>query len=163
MEPKPLDPVAPVELTEGQRRHLGVFLHQIEAAVAEVGWLSGRGPQDRILQVDVADLPAGFGVRVQAEVDRIRRALETLAARFGLEPDRRSRLRRAQALLVTAIVVIEDANSRALKGYGPVDAALSQGLDPVLDAISRALRAMMATLLAAGTPDDHPSNPGGSA
>jgi hypothetical protein len=164
MPPSPLEPVDPLELTEDQRRHLGVFLNQIEAAVVEVMSLSERGLQDRILQVDVADLPAGFGVRVQPEVDRIRRAIETLVARFGLEPDRRSRLRRAQALLVTAIVVIEDTRSRAaLKGFGPVDAAVQRGLDPVLDEISRALRAMTATLLAADAPDGQPSNAGGAA
>src|SRR6266536_2858495 len=129
MPSNPLNPVAAVELTDDQRRHLRVFLHQVEAAVAEVVWLAERGPQDRILQVDVADLPAEFGLRIQPEVERIRRDIETLAARFGLEPDGRSRLRRAQALLVSAIVVIEDANSRALKGYGLVDAALSRELD----------------------------------
>ncbi len=162
MPSNPLNPVAAVELTDDQRRHLRVFLHQVEAAVAEVVWLAERGPQDRILQVDVADLPAEFGLRIQPEVERIRRDIETLAARFGLEPDGRSRLRRAQALLVSAIVVIEDANSRALKGYGLVDAALSRELDPVLDEIGQALRAMTDALLTPGAPPDHTSNSGGS-
>jgi hypothetical protein len=161
MPSNPFNPVAVVELTEDQRRHLRVFLHQVEAAVAEVVWLAEWDPQDRILQVDVADLPAEFGLRIQPEVERIRRDIKTLAARFGLEPDRRSRLRRAQALLVSAIVVIEDANSRALKGYGLVDAALSRELDPVLDEIGQALRAMTDTLLMPGAPPDRPPNSGG--
>jgi hypothetical protein len=163
MPSNPLDPVTPAELTEDQRRHLRVFLHEIEAAVAEVIWLAERGAQGRILRVDVADLPADFGLRIQPEVERIRRDIETLAARFGLEPDRRSRLRRAQALLVTAIVVLEDTRSRALKGYGQVDAALSRELDPVLDDISQALHAMTDTLLTPGAPPDHASISGGSA
>ncbi len=153
MTSSPSEPVVPAELTEPQRRHLRVFLHQIEAAVAEVVWLTEHGPQDRILRLDLADIPAEFGLRIQPEVARIRRGLETLAARFGLEPDRRSRLRRAQALLVTAMVEIEDATSRALKAYGPVDASLPQQLDPVLEEISRALRTMTSILLTPVAPD----------
>jgi diadenosine tetraphosphatase ApaH/serine/threonine PP2A family protein phosphatase len=71
--------------------------------------------------------------------------LENGACRFG-------------RMLVSAIVVIEDANSQALKGYGPVDAALSRELDPVLDEIGQALRAMTDTLLTPGAPRDGPSN-----
>jgi len=119
-----------MELTESQRRHLRVFLHQIETAVSEVVSLAGGDPEYRMLLTDVADLPAEFGVRIQPEVDRIRSAIRVLASRFGLEPDHRSRFRRAQAVLVTAAVEIEDATSRALRAYGPVDAALSAELDP---------------------------------
>jgi hypothetical protein len=142
------------ELNEAQRRHLRVFLHQTEAAVSELVALAERSPENRLLRTDLADLPADFGRRIQPEIDSIRQTIGALAHRFGLEPDRRSRFRRAQAVLATAAVEIEDATSRALHAYGPVDAALSEELDPLLEEIGCALRAMTAALLAsAGHPN----------
>jgi hypothetical protein len=146
------------ELNEAQRRHLRVFLDQTEAAVSEVVALAEGSPENRLLRTDVADLPADFGHRIQPEIDSIRRSIGTLAERFGLEPDRQSRFRRAQAVLVTAAVEIEDATSRALRAYGPVDAAVSRELDPLLEDIGRALRAMIAALLASAAHPDQGCN-----
>lgn len=140
------DPV-PVELTESQRRHLRVLLGQIEAVVAEVVRLAEQAPAERALLIELADLPLGLGARVQAEVESVRQGIAMLAARFGLEPERRSRARRAQALLGVAAVDAENAGSRALKAYGPVDPALSEALDPMLGEIGRALRAMASALV----------------
>ena len=140
------DPV-PVELTESQRRHLRVLLGQIEAVVAEVVRLTEQEPADRALLIDLADLPMDLGPRVQGEVASVRQGIAILAARFALEPERRSRARRAQALLGVAAVDAENAGSRSLKAYGPVDPALPQELDPTLEEIGRALRAMASALV----------------
>lgn len=150
------------ELNEAQRRHLRVFLHQTEAAVSELVALAGGSPENRSLRTDVADIPADFGRRIQPEIDRIRRTIGALADRFGLEPDRRSRFRRAQAVLVTAAVEIDDATSRALRAYGPVDAAVSGELDPLLEDIGRALQAMTAALLASAAYPDQACDTGQS-
>ena len=137
----------PVELTESQRRHLRVLLGQIEAVVAEVVRLTEQEPAERALLIDLADLPLDLGARVQAEVESVRQGIAMLAARFALEPERRSRARRAQALLGVAAVDAENAGSRALKAYGPVDPALSEVLDPMLEEIGRALRAIASALV----------------
>jgi hypothetical protein len=137
----------PVELTESQRRHLRVLLGQIEAVIAEVVRLTEQEPADRALLIDLADLPADLGPRVRGEVESVRQGIAILASRFALEPERRSRARRAQALLGVAAVDAENAGSRALKAYGPVDPALSEELDPMLDEIGRALRAMASALV----------------
>jgi hypothetical protein len=139
------------ELTEPQRRHLLVFLDHVEAAAAEVARLGGLPPAERTLTIDEADLPAGFGDRVRPEVTRLRRDIETLAARFGLGTERRSRLHRVQALLVAAAVQVEDAGSRALRAYGPLECDLPQQLDTVLDDIADALGAMLSALVPPGT------------
>ena len=115
-----------------------------------------------MLRTDVPNLPANFGRRIQPEIDRIRRIIGALAELFGLEQDRRSRFRRAQAVLVTAVVEIADATSRALRAYGPVDPAVSRELDPLLEDIGRALRAMTAALLASAPNSDQGCNSGES-
>lgn len=138
------------ELTEPQRRHLRVFLDHVEAAATEVARLGGLPPARRTLTIDEADLPARFGDRIRPEVARLRRDIDVLAARFGLEPERRSRLRRVQALLAAAAVQIEDAGSRALLAYGPVERDLAPQLDPVLDDIADALGAMLSALAPPG-------------
>lgn len=146
MTSNPLEPVA-VQLTESQRRHLRVLLGQIEAVVAEVARLVDREPADRVLWIDLPDLPGEVGPRLEAEAASVRRSIALLASRFALGPERRSRARRAQALLGVAAVDAENAGSRGLRAYGPVPPALSAELDPVLDEIGRALRAMAAALL----------------
>lgn len=138
----------PIDLTECQRRHLCVFLDHVEGAVAEVMWLAELEPVQRTLTIDQADLPPGFSARISPELERIRQAIGTLAARFGLEPERRSRLRRVQALLLGAVVQIDDAGSRSLRAYGSVEPGLPLQLDPVLDDIGDALGAMISALLA---------------
>lgn len=137
---------ASADLTEPQRRHLRVFLDHIEAAVAEVVRLAGPHVAHRTLTVDAADLPPGFAARIRPEADRIRWGVEMLAARFALESERQSRLRRVQALLIAAAVEIEDTGSRSLLAYGPVDGEIPGRLDPVLDEIGRALGVMLAAL-----------------
>ena len=139
----------PVELTESQRRHLRVLLGQIEAVIAEVVRLAEQEPADRALLIDLADLPVDLGPRIQGEVESVRQGIAILASRFALDPERRSRARRAQALLGIAAVDAENAGSRALKAYGPVNPALSGELDPMLEEIGRALRAMASALVEA--------------
>jgi hypothetical protein len=134
------------DLTEPQRRHLRTFLGHFEAVAAEVVRLAESPLTDRALAVDEFDLPAGFNDRVRPEFERIRRSLETLAARCGLEPERRSRRRRVQALLIAAVVEVADADSRGLAAYGPVDPGLSGQLDPLVEDIGNALGAILSTL-----------------
>jgi hypothetical protein len=159
MASSPSEPTGPAELTEPQRRHLRVFLHQIEAAIAEVEWLTEQVPQSRILRTDVADLPPDFGARIRSEVARVRHGIQTLAVRFGLGSTPWSRFRRAQAILVTAGVEIEDTTARSLRAYGPVHPALERELDPVLEDISHALRIMASVLVTSGAPADQPPRP----
>jgi hypothetical protein len=99
------------------------------------------------------DLPHDFGARVRPELERIRRDIEVLATRFGLERERRSRVRRIQALLVAAAVEVQDAGSQSFRAYGSVEPDLARDLDPLLEDIAEALGAMISALLA-GAPND---------
>jgi hypothetical protein len=132
-----------VAITESQRRHVAVFLAQVEDAVAEVERLATAPPSSSRLRADDPDLPPGFGSALTPEIERVRAGLVSLADRFGLAPLQKSRAREVQGLLSIAIVQLEDAGSRGLKGYGTIDPQLAPLLDPAL----QDLRAGLARIL----------------
>jgi hypothetical protein len=71
-----------------------------------------------------------------------RTTLTTLTCALGLTPSTPSDLRTFQALVVSALVVLEDAFSWKLKGYGAVDPQLPAVLDPLLERLHAQLVAI---------------------
>jgi hypothetical protein len=135
-----------VAITESQRRHLAVFLAQVEDAVAEVERLATAPPSSSRLRTDDLDLPAGFGPAVSPEIERVRAGLVALADTLGLVPLQKSRTREVQGLLSIAVVQLQDAGSRGLKGYGSVHPQLSPLLDPALQELRAGLARILAML-----------------
>jgi hypothetical protein len=123
-------------LTEPQRRHIAVFLQQVEEALDEVESLAATPtPGRRIFRVDVNDLPEGFGNSIEPEVLRIRAGLRSLVEQLGLESHPRSRARQVQSLILTTLVQVEDTGSRGLRGYGPLGSVVFSIIDPALTEI----------------------------
>jgi hypothetical protein len=135
-----------VAVNDSQRRHLAVFLAQVEDAVAEVERLATSPSSSSRLRTDDPDLPRGFGAAVSPEIERVRAGLVALADRLGLAPLQQSRAREVQGLLSIAIVQLEDAGSRGLKGYGAVDPRLPALLDPALQELRAGLARILAML-----------------
>jgi hypothetical protein len=101
----------------------------------------------------LADLPTDFSRAIAAELKRARAQFSALAVSLGLERGERSRAREIQGLLVTMIVQAEEASSRGLRGYGPVDPSLPSVLDVRLDEIRVAFLRILACL---GVRASHP-------
>jgi hypothetical protein len=133
-------------LTEPQRRHLMVILDRIEAALAEIVSLATAPRSDGTLVLDLPDLPADLLARVRPELNRVHRSILTLATRFDLDRQPRSRRRRSHALIGTAIVQAEDAKGAALRAYGPVEPSVVRELDPIMHEIGQALAAIAAAI-----------------
>jgi hypothetical protein len=136
----------PPRLTEPQRQHLTVALAHLEDAVAEVEHLATAPSRDSALTTELRDLPAGFAAAIAADLGRVRACLAGLARAFGLEPRQQSRAREIQGLLVITIVDAEEAGSKGLRGYGPVDPRLPAVLDPALAELRVTLTRMAARL-----------------
>jgi hypothetical protein len=128
-----------MQLTDNQRRHLTVFLAQVEDAIVSLEWLAAARPHPRALRTDHQDLPHGFASAIQEELAPIRAGLAELAETFGLQPLGRSRAQEALGLLTIAIVQVEEAGSRGLRGYGEVDPEVPAVLDPALGRLRAAL------------------------
>jgi hypothetical protein len=115
------DSSLPQGLTEPQRRHVAVFLQQVEDALAEVELVAaGQATGPKLLRQEVDDLPPGFEDAVRQPMQRIRARLDALIRALGLESQFRSRSRHLQSLLLTTMVQVEDTGSRGLRGYGPI-------------------------------------------
>ena len=152
----PGDPDGAIRLNEPQRRHLAVFLQQLDRGLAEVEQLATAPPSRGILRVEQDDLPPDYAASIHADLRDLRARIHSLVHRLELQPSERSRRRRTLALLLTMIVQLEDAGSSGLRGYGPVDASVPAHLDPALAAMRSALQRMGAVLEpsgpASGTP-----------
>jgi hypothetical protein len=133
-----------MHLTENQRRHLTIYLAQVEDAVESVERLATTPAGERALRIDRRDLPDDFARASRDELAAVRGGLAEVARALGLEPLERSRAQEALGLLTIAIVQLEDAGSRGLRGYGEVDPAAPAVLDPAL----ARLRAMLARVAA---------------
>lgn len=121
-----------MNITESQRRHLSVFLAQVEDTLFEVERLATTPPSRKLLRADRNDFPPGAAASVAPELASIRTDLEALIRTLDLEPLDGSRAREAQGLLAMAIVQLEDAGSRGLRGYGELDPDLVGVLGPAL-------------------------------
>jgi hypothetical protein len=83
-------------LTEPQRRHVSVFLQQVEEALDEIERVAYEAPSDaKLFRTDIADLPDGFGAAFEPEASRIRAQLKDLAEGTAVPlhlPERRTQL-----------------------------------------------------------------------
>jgi len=138
-------------LSDGQRRHIAVFLTRLEETLDDIEWLATQPLRsDRVLARERADLPAGYREAMRGDVTALREDIRRLAEALQLAPREQSRARQARALLGTALVQLEEARARSLRAYGPVDAAASSGLDPALEAIRTRLARLLHRLTHAG-------------
>lgn len=140
-----------MRLTESQRRHLTVFLAQVEDAVESLERLAHDPAHRRALRLDRADLPRDFAPASADDLAQVRAGLAQVAHGLQLQPLERSRRREAMGLVAIAIVQLEDAGTRGLRGYGEVDPDLAEMLDPVLARL-RGLLARVAGRLSTGAP-----------
>lgn len=132
-------PDQPPPLTDAQRRRLAVFLEIVDRGLTEVLGASRPAATPGILASEADDLPPEFARSVATDAEAAREELRGLVERLDLAGTQRSRRKRLRALLVSMIVNLEDAGSRGLRGYGPMNGEISQAIDPVLQAIRERL------------------------
>lgn len=145
-----------MKLTDNQRRHLTVYLAQVEDAVESLERLATTEASHRVLRIDRRDLGGDFGSATGEDLAHVRAGLAELARSLHLEPLERSRAQEALGLLTIAIVQLEDAGSRGLRGYGEVDPELPALLDPALGRLRALLARVVARLSAREErPDAH--------
>jgi hypothetical protein len=137
-----------MNLTDNQRRHLTVYLAQVEDAVESLERLVTDRTSERFLRIDRKDLPEDFGPASRDDLAQVQTGLAEMMNSLHLEPLERSRVQEALGLLTIAIVQLEDAGSRGLRGYGEVDPDVPAVLDPALGRL-RDLLARVAARLSA--------------
>jgi hypothetical protein len=135
-------------LTEGQRRHLVASLGRIERHLHELQALLGDrvGPGSGFAEGHGGKLPAAARVAVRQPIGDAMATLGELGSRFGLTARQRSRFSSMQAMVIASVVLIEDASSRHLAAYGPVDPRLPDLLDPMLERLRAQLMAVAGAL-----------------
>lgn len=135
-------------LTDGQRRHLSASLEHVEMALEEIEALATPGASHKpvVLIHMLRDLPPGFDQEVHAPLARARALIEEIAATFRLHPNHSSAQRTVQTLALSSLVVLEDAFSRRLHGYGDVHPRLPGLLDPALARLHAEMAAVGAAL-----------------
>ena len=147
----PANRSSPDLLTDGQCRHLSASLEHVEMALGEIQVLvTGNASHDPTPLIHmIRDLPPGFDEAVTAPLARARGIIGELAATLRLRPNQSSARRTVQSLVLSSLVVLEDAFSRRLRGYGAIHPQLPGMLDPGLTrlhaevaAIAEALRTL---------------------
>ena len=146
-------------LTEGQRRHITASLAHVAAGLAEIESIATeRDRQGRsLLDGMTRDLPDGFERAVELPLAGAYAALADLVEALDLEPKAGSAARTVQALVISSLVVLEDAGTKYLRGYGPIHYALPQALEPAL----QRLHVHVATIGEILTASSRESSPGG--
>lgn len=141
-------------LTEGQRRHLVASLANVAAALVEIEAIAkerGSIPPGPLAKV-ANDLPPGFDSAIEQPLNRARAALEALIAALDLQAPDGSARRSIQALVMSSLVILEDAGTRNLHGYGKIHPSLHDLLDPALSRIHEEIRAIGEALSAEPRP-----------
>lgn len=111
--------------TEPQRRRVAAILSEVEGAVNEgTRLLRQAGGLD-----PVARREAG------AELDRLGEETRHAMAALGIVPQQVPRARRLRSLLLAQRVRLLDCYAAKLGGYGTVDPALADLLDPWIDSL----------------------------
>lgn len=137
----------PDGLTEPQRRHVAVFLQQVEEALDEIERAAGSlNSEPKLFRIDINDLPPGFHQAIEPTIRRVRARLKQLVEGLGLESSPKSRSRHIQALVLTTVVQVEDTGSRGLRGYGPIGPVVVDVIDPALADIHKELEGIAARL-----------------
>jgi hypothetical protein len=132
-------------LSDGQRRHVGVFLAQLEEALDEIEAAARppEAPSRNVLTREQADVPAGYGEAVAADLLAVREGIRRLARAFHLTPTDRSRARRVRALLGAMMSLLPETRSDSLRAFGDLDPSVADALDPALDALRARLTDML--------------------
>jgi hypothetical protein len=131
---------------------LTILLARLEDLLCDIERLAtgdARGAGERVgrvLRVDHDDLPSGFGAAIRHHLEGLHTRISRLARGLDLPAERESRARAVGALLVSAIVGLEDSGARGLRGYGPLDPTIYTVLDPMLDEMRTELVAVAAVL-----------------
>jgi hypothetical protein len=128
-------------LTDDQRRHLVASLGRVERLLRELVVAAGGTAEDvpAVLRRATSDLPPSFWSKAQQPVEEAVATIGEIVATFGLNGSRYSRFSQVRALIVTSLVVVEDAASRTLRGYGAVHPRVPEVLDPLLDRLHEQL------------------------
>lgn len=138
----------PVILNEAQRRHFGVLLGMLEDTLFAIERIAREDTEPARLRGVEHDLPGGFEAEMQREFAPVRARLHALADGLGLDMRLESDARRAHALLMAAIVRLEDSTSDRVRGYGAVDPSVSRVMDPVIGEMHASLTRLAARLAA---------------
>ncbi|HEY7029191.1 MAG TPA: hypothetical protein VH438_16370 [Gemmatimonadales bacterium] len=129
-------------LSVGQMRHLTASLAQVERHLLEILALVDKprgSPTPTLFGRETPDLPAGFGETARPSIASASATLTELVSTFGLQAPDFSQFRTVQALVITSVVVVEDAASRHMRGYGQIHPELPRMLDPLLSRLREQL------------------------
>ena len=121
-----------VRLTPSQRRRLVVALGRAEAALDAVRRADVTPVTSLRLSRETPDLPAPLPAQLHDLADRLEHELRALADGLGLQPLVSSRRRHLLSLCTTTAIGLRESGSRSLRGYGAVDPAVAEIVDPVL-------------------------------
>jgi hypothetical protein len=132
-----------VTLNANQRRHYGILFAGLEATLAKVETAVVAPPSPLIA---TADLPPSFREGAQPILSRVRQELRRLVQGLGIETHPISQRQTCRALLASEISRVEESYSSHLRGYGPIDASVSETLDPLLREVRADLGHLVALL-----------------
>ena len=121
-----------IRLTPSQRRRLVVALGRAEAALDAVERTDGAPATALRLSREAPDLPTRLPGRVRELAGTLAREIRTLADDLSLHPLVSSRRRHLLSLCTTSAIGLRESGSRSLRGYGAVDPAMAELVDPVL-------------------------------
>jgi hypothetical protein len=129
-------------LTDDQRRRLSASLQRVERALRQIATLAGAAGHDSaaLLSRSDNDLPPEFGRAIAEPLAGALGTLGKLVEAFRLAGMTASDARSVQALVISSLVVLEDAASPHLRGYGPVHPDLPGSLDPQLQRLHDQIR-----------------------
>lgn len=122
-------------MTDAQCRHLAVFLERVDEGLAALSGTMAVPARALGLLRSARDDVSPEVARAAELVADARAAIDRLARSLGLAGMTVSRHHRFQALLMSMIVILEDAGSRGLRGFGPVDDSVRRSVDPELERI----------------------------
>ncbi len=140
-------------LNEAQRRNLSIILRIIEQSLDEIAGLAEReGSHGGILYRMENDLSAGSKKEIQTHVQLIRERIASLTTQFDLDSDKRMVSRIAEAKLNYCWEILQEADTRGLRAYGPIAPGLDETLDPHIAALMELVMRLLHYL------EDSPSN-----
>jgi hypothetical protein len=119
-------------LNANHRRVLEVRLQSLERDLLQARWLMRQPPEDGVL-VHYRPIPSEVRARIEKLVDRMLAEIAALANRFGFQPKVEDIGNSVSAEMVVAWADLNDMRSSKLRGYGEVDPALAETLDPHIE------------------------------
>lgn len=119
-------------LNANHRRVLEVRLQSLERDLLQTRWLMRQQPEDGTL-VRYHPIPSIVRARIEKLVDRMLAEIAALTNQFGFEPKVEDIGGSVSAEMVIAWADLNDMRSSKLRGYGEVDPALTETLDPHIE------------------------------